>query len=662
MLALIEAGLSALWLVSLKAIVLALLAGICLAALRVRDSNVQHRVWTAVLLAMLFLPVLGGLTPSLPLPAVIAPMQSIMTLIERAPQSTPSQNGGMSKGIGAALNDGGSAEHLASHETSTTAPSESHAGSQQIEQGAPQRSAALKTPAATNESQTALAAVGPSTATAAWAKLLFAAYTVGLTVMIGRLCLGVWAAHCIIKRAQRVHPPGAEGAIVVESDVVRVPLTVGIVRPRILLPTDWPSWNADMLTSVLRHEQTHIERKDLLVALLAEINHCLYWFHPLAWLLRKRLAMLAELSCDDSVISATGDRTGYARHLLDVAGRMSGVTTRVAPLGVSMARTAQVESRIDAILDAKRPLARQLGKRKAAILAAVVLPFVLLTASVRAVAEERNTRGEQAVTDKSETAVRESAVRQEGQDDSVLLNVPDGFWAKFQIETRFGDATERSLLTIALLDKEARQEQTCRWIEAIQEYEGDREAVIIRLLVPEVHLRLGVDVLEKAMVVLQRIGDQPPVDYTDTDRSEIQSDFHLVMPIRHDDHQPHGPEPVDLNVGGRKMTIPLPGWTNRQVESDKQANGLRREIVTRRWVMESDPFPGVLKAQETIRRVTPEKSTVRTTTVVMADGGMGGGHNSRTAHSHPSQSRRVGSGRSRHKAVTTHQWRRAASW
>ena len=571
MFALIEVSLSALLVVSFKVIVLALLAHMCLVCLRIRDSNVQHHVWSAVLLAMLLLPALGWVTPSLPLLAVVAPLQSTMTLIESAPQSTD-----MSKGIGAALNHGASTDHLASLATSTTGPAETHPGSKQIEQGTPKRGAEIH--AATSELQFDSLEAERSTSTAAWAKLLFAGYVVGLTAMIGRLCLGIWSTRRVANRGRRIHPLGAGKTMVVECEAVRVPLTVGIIHPRILLPTEWSSWNAGMLASVLRHEQAHIDRKDMLVALLAEFNRCIYWFHPLAWLLRKRLAALAEHSCDDSVITATGDRNEYAGHLLDIASRMSGVTTRVAALGVSMARTSQVESRIDAILDDKRPLARRLGGRGLAALAAVVLPLVLLAASVRAVDEDGNTTAEQAVADTDKTAVRGK-----DKDDSPPSNLQEGVWITFQVEAKFGGTTEQSLLTITFLDKTTRQEQACRWIEAIQTYEGDKDTyVMTKLLVPEKHLRLGVDVVEKALVVLQRIGDQPPIDYTDSDRSELQSDFNLVMPIRHDDSQPHGPEPVEFNVGGRKSERSLPGWTNRRIESDQEVKGVGQEITTRR--------------------------------------------------------------------------------
>ena len=54
--------------VSLKAILLATAAAIALWLLRVRSTSVRHCVWTAVLTAMLTLPLLVAATPAVPLP------------------------------------------------------------------------------------------------------------------------------------------------------------------------------------------------------------------------------------------------------------------------------------------------------------------------------------------------------------------------------------------------------------------------------------------------------------------------------------------------------------------------------------------------------------------------------------------------------------------
>ena len=125
------------------------------------------------------------------------------------------------------------------------------------------------------------------------------------------------------------------------------------------------TWRAEKLAAVLAHEQMHVERADCAVALLAEINCCLYWFHPLAWWLKRQLAALAEQACDDAAID-TGSRTQYARHLLEVAAAVTQQRGRLAPIGISMARASNVETRILAILDLRRPLSRTLTWTRAA--------------------------------------------------------------------------------------------------------------------------------------------------------------------------------------------------------------------------------------------------------------------------------------------------------
>ncbi len=135
--------------------------------------------------------------------------------------------------------------------------------------------------------------------------------------------------------------------------------------------------------TALKHEQTHIRRRDNWVTLAAEWNQVFYWFHPVAWFIRRRLTALAEQACDDAVLESLGDRTAYAKHLLEMAARLAGTQRRLHPVSVAMAATPQVERRIDAILDSDRPLARQLTAAGIFGLLAISTPLLLLTAGLR---------------------------------------------------------------------------------------------------------------------------------------------------------------------------------------------------------------------------------------------------------------------------------------
>ena len=355
---LLETSLSTLLDVSIKSTLLALLATGVLCGLRMRNSNIHHRTWTVVLLAMLAMPLLHELLPAtrLTVPSAIprwsfeaAPLiQLSKQPLQQLPQALQAT----------------SDKNQPANETVFPAP--------QI------------APADLASSQVSTSSANAPEKTTAWAEWLLFVYTAGLLVSLGRLAIGIGVARRLVLSGEPVDPGGDWSAPVLQSDAVSVPLTIGVWRPCILLPAEWESWSPAMLLSALHHEQTHVERRDYLLGLLAELNKCFYWFHPLAWFLRKRLANLAEQVCDDLVLAKIDNRTGYAEHLLHVAAKMTTQGGRTISLGVPMARTSQLESRIDAILDATRPLAKRLGLRSKLLFLAAALPIVFVTAGIRA--------------------------------------------------------------------------------------------------------------------------------------------------------------------------------------------------------------------------------------------------------------------------------------
>ena len=100
-----------------------------------------------------------------------------------------------------------------------------------------------------------------------------------------------------------------------------------------------------------------------MVAPLAAISCAVYWFHPVAWLVRRRLTELAEQICDDAVLQATGSRNEYAQNLLELAERLTCGAGRLRPIGVGMGRKASVVKRIEAIID-NDLAAREMHRRR----------------------------------------------------------------------------------------------------------------------------------------------------------------------------------------------------------------------------------------------------------------------------------------------------------
>ena len=107
------------------------------------------------------------------------------------------------------------------------------------------------------------------------------------------------------------------------SDRIGSPVTYGLFRPVILLPKQMESENDRLLTSVLTHEYIHIRRFDTAAKILLAAVLCVYWFHPMVWVMVMLANRDMELACDEGVLRTLGEkqRAGYALSLLDMEER-----------------------------------------------------------------------------------------------------------------------------------------------------------------------------------------------------------------------------------------------------------------------------------------------------------------------------------------------------
>jgi bla regulator protein BlaR1 len=115
-----------------------------------------------------------------------------------------------------------------------------------------------------------------------------------------------------------------------------VPVTVGLLHPRIILPERSRDWPQAQLDAVLAHEGEHIRRRDPLFQWLALLNRALFWFHPLAWWLERKLSGLAEEACDAAVIARGYDPKEYSKYLLDLAKSVQRAGSRIDAVGMAM--------------------------------------------------------------------------------------------------------------------------------------------------------------------------------------------------------------------------------------------------------------------------------------------------------------------------------------
>src|SRR5262249_46448175 len=107
------------------------------------------------------------------------------------------------------------------------------------------------------------------------------------------------------------------------ADGLNRPCLAGIRRPVIVIPVEWVAeQSAREWRLILAHELAHARRRDLPWNWLPAAAGALFFFHPLAWLARRRANLAQEIACDALALQATGAAPAhYGALLLKVAAR-----------------------------------------------------------------------------------------------------------------------------------------------------------------------------------------------------------------------------------------------------------------------------------------------------------------------------------------------------
>lgn len=220
----------------------------------------------------------------------------------------------------------------------------------------------------------------------------------GVALLLVRLAFEMWRLRCLRRKGL----PAPElrrlfqkvtGATQMRRPVelllhedIPAPLTCGVLRPAILLPSNAIKWSEDDVRRAMIHELEHVRRGDWAMQLMARTACACYWFHPLVWVAWRRLALEAERACDDAVVRRE-DGTDYADQLVSLARRMSH-TAEQAALG--MAKRSDLSARVTAVLDGAQRRERAGVFAAAAVIGASAFLVVGL-GPVRAVAQQRPT-------------------------------------------------------------------------------------------------------------------------------------------------------------------------------------------------------------------------------------------------------------------------------
>lgn len=367
-----------------RSLAFACVAGLVLAAFRVRSVALRLAIWRTVLLVALAMPLLGLLLPPLPvfvpLVAKFIPAQAEAE-IAPARESHPRAiivnqvaHSNVTK-LGAFTYTGHAPDAMDATNASETTDVT----------GMPQ---SADEPVANTQSRRPIP----------WFAASAAIYLAVAIFMLMRLALGVIWGRRLERESQLIEDQHALARLkyfsrsaglraspprLAESELLSVPVTFGVRQPAILLPAGWREWEPAEFDAVLAHEISHVARRDALAERLSLLHRAIFWFSPLSWWLARHLADLAEEASDDAALAAGADRTRYAETLLGFFAALEAAPGRVWWQGVSMATAGQAEKRVDRILEWKGSVAMRLKKPVVIAYLLCAIPVVCLIAAFR---------------------------------------------------------------------------------------------------------------------------------------------------------------------------------------------------------------------------------------------------------------------------------------
>lgn len=165
------------------------------------------------------------------------------------------------------------------------------------------------------------------------------------------------------------------------SPCVSSPVTVGLVRPVILLPVDYRDYENSM-EEVLLHEMNHVSCMDIVERFLGFVVVVMYFFNPLVhYLLRENVAVSEMLSDEAAVKGKTKkQKADYIRCIMAASQKMENPKITVLSLGVSK---SLLRKRMEQIMETNK---KKRWKKKAA---AVVVVVCGLASSIPALAYQK---------------------------------------------------------------------------------------------------------------------------------------------------------------------------------------------------------------------------------------------------------------------------------
>lgn len=221
-------------------------------------------------------------------------------------------------------------------------------------------------------------------------------WVIGVIVLFIRWLYDFRVIQGILSKAQPIKEPrphrvfddlllsrkGKRPIRLIEHESIGSPMTVGVLRPVIVLPMNASKWEEEQLKVTLLHELAHIDRFDYLTYICAHVVCIAYWMNPFAWIAKAQLKLEQEKACDDDVVRYGIPSIEYAEHLLSIARWAHLVNKQGMRHTIGMANEPMLKKRMRAILNANTPRASlSIGKRVSSLflVLGMMLPIAAMT-------------------------------------------------------------------------------------------------------------------------------------------------------------------------------------------------------------------------------------------------------------------------------------------
>ncbi len=183
----------------------------------------------------------------------------------------------------------------------------------------------------------------PQAASITVAEILTIVWLVGMAALALYALITTLRLHRQVQESVRLH------GNVWQSDRITTPFILGVIRPRIFLPTTLTELDT---SSVVAHERAHLKRGDHWWKPLGFVLLTVYWFNPLMWLGYILLCRDIEAACDEKVIRDmdVAQRKSYSQTILACSAPRHLITA----CPVAFGETA-VKSRVKTVLSYKKP-------------------------------------------------------------------------------------------------------------------------------------------------------------------------------------------------------------------------------------------------------------------------------------------------------------------